>query len=53
MHYGRMENSDDSLVLEVVPGTGTGDFAGIEGSMLIEVNRPGVHTYIFKYTILI
>lgn len=51
MHYGRMENGDDSLILEVVPGTGTEDLKGVKGSMLIVVDRSGVHTYIFEYTI--
>jgi hypothetical protein len=52
MHYGRMENGSDSLVLEVVPGTGTGDLAGIKGSMLIIIDSLGRHSYIFEYDIV-
>lgn len=47
-HFGIMQNGEDRLVLEVVPGSGTGELRGLSGSMDIEI-KGGQHYYIFDY----
>lgn len=34
-HFGTMENGSERLILEVVPGSGTGDLTGLSGTMKI------------------
>jgi hypothetical protein len=38
------------LSVSVVPDSGTGELAGIEGTMQIE-NNAGQHTYVFDYSV--
>ena len=52
MHYGRMDNGEDSLVFEVVPGSGTEGLKDIQGSVSIDIDDSGVHSYTFEYDIL-
>lgn len=47
-HYGRMQSGDNSLILEVVPGSGTGELATLSGKMTIDI-IDGVHKYEFDY----
>lgn len=50
MHYGRMDAGADSLLLEVVPGTGTEELTGISGSMTIDT-ADGRHSYQLDYNL--
>ena len=45
-HYGKFDSSDQSLLLEVVPGSGEGDLVGISGKMIIR-NEGKQHYYDF------
>jgi len=47
-HFGIMNRGADRLVLEVVPDSGTGDLAGLSGSMAIEITD-GQHFYKFDF----
>lgn len=47
-HYGTMDKGKDRLILEVVPGSGSEELAGLEGEMIINIQE-GQHFYQFKY----
>ena len=47
-HYGRMQGTENSLILQVVPGSGTGELANLSGEMTIAI-VDGVHKYEFDY----
>lgn len=47
-HYGIMDNGKDMLILEVVPDSGSGDLAGLTGTMKIKIEN-GQHYYDFEY----
>jgi hypothetical protein len=47
-HFGTMNKGQDHLVLEVVPGSGTGQLAGLAGKMAINIDD-GQHLYEFEY----
>ncbi|WP_340103378.1 DUF3224 domain-containing protein [Rhodohalobacter sp. 8-1] len=49
-HFGTMHSGHERLILEVVPDSGTGDLAGISGSMSIKIND-GQHFYEFDFSI--
>jgi Protein of unknown function (DUF3224) len=49
-HTGLMNKGSQSLVIRVVPDSGTGDLAGIEGEMHIKI-ADGKHFYRFEYTL--
>ena len=49
-HTGVMSKGSQSLVIRVVPDSGTGDLAGIEGEMHIKI-ADGKHFYRFEYTL--
>lgn len=49
-HYGTMQGSDMSLVINVVPGSGTGGLAGLAGSFRIIIEGKQ-HSYAFEYTL--
>ena len=49
-HYGRMEPGSQSLLLEVVPGSGTEELASLTGSMEINI-EDGVHHYRFEFAL--
>ncbi len=49
-HAGVMHEGEGSLTVTVVPGSGTGELAGLAGSMSIEV-VDGAHRYGFEYTL--
>jgi hypothetical protein len=49
-HNGIMRRGKGELTITVVPDSGTGELAGIEGTMTINVTDDG-HFYAFKYTL--
>ncbi|WP_174715138.1 DUF3224 domain-containing protein [Vibrio penaeicida] len=49
-HYGVMFNGNDTLILEVIPDSGTGDLVGLEGQMAIWI-EDGQHRYDFEYQV--
>jgi hypothetical protein len=49
-HTGTMTRGVPSLSVTVVPDSGTGDLAGLTGSMTIQ-NEAGKHSYTFDYTL--
>jgi len=49
-HSGTMDKGTSSLTVTVVPGSGTGDLAGISGKFDIII-ADGKHSYVFDYTI--
>lgn len=49
-HSGVMVRGASTLRIEVVPGTGTGELAGIAGTFSLEM-RDGAHHYVLDYTL--
>jgi hypothetical protein len=49
-HTGTMERGKPSLSVTVVPDSGTGDLAGLTGTMTIDPGG-GKHAYVFEYAI--
>jgi hypothetical protein len=49
-HVGAMDNGSYKLSVYVVPGSGTGELAAIDGTMTITVAN-GKHSYSFDYTL--
>jgi len=49
-HFGIMHGETSRLILEVVPDSGTGELAGISGTMDIR-REGGGHFYDFEYEI--
>lgn len=49
-HTASSTATGQKLLVTVVPGSGTGQLAGITGTMVIE-GRAGNHTYTFEYSI--
>lgn len=49
-HTGVMDRGAQKLTISVVPDSGTGELAGITGTMTIEI-ADGKHSYVFEYTI--
>ena len=47
-HFGTMNRGKDHLVLEVVPGSGSGQLSGLSGKMAINI-EDGQHFYEFDY----
>lgn len=47
-HFGTMNKGQSSLVLEVVPDSGSGQLAGLSGTMTIKLDE-GRHSYEFDY----
>lgn len=47
-HFGSMNRGNASLVLEVVPDSGSGELTGLSGKMLIKIEN-GKHLYEFEY----
>lgn len=50
-HSGTMNRGAQSLTISVVPDSGTGELAGISGTMTIAI-ADGKHLYDFEYTIV-
>ncbi|KAF7774829.1 hypothetical protein PMAN_a3416 [Pseudoalteromonas marina] len=49
-HFGTMDKGQDSLILNVIPDSGTDELEGLTGSMKIRIEN-GVHHYDFQYTL--
>jgi hypothetical protein len=49
-HIGTMDQGKYQLSVTVVPGSGTGELAGIAGTMTILI-ASGKHSYTFEYTL--
>lgn len=49
-HIGTMDKGSYKLSVSVVPGSGTGELAGIAGTMTITI-ASGKHSYVFEYTL--
>ena len=49
-HFGTMDKGQDSLILTVIPDSGTDELEGLTGSMKIRIEN-GVHHYDFQYTL--
>jgi hypothetical protein len=50
-HSGSITAGVQQLNIKVVPGSGTGDLAGISGSMNIRIEAGGKHFYDFDYAL--
>ena len=50
MHTGVMTRGKPGLTISVVPDSGTGELAGLSGTMSIEISE-GKHFYHFDYTL--
>jgi hypothetical protein len=49
-HHGLMKRGEPSLSVVVVPDSGTGELAGLEGAMTIRIDD-GAHSYTFEYSL--
>ncbi|GGI85944.1 hypothetical protein GCM10007973_23170 [Polymorphobacter multimanifer] len=49
-HLGLMDKGAPDLRVAIVPGSGTGDLAGIRGAMTLDVGG-GRHDYILRYSL--
>lgn len=49
-HHGIMDRGKPQLSITVVPDSGTGDLAGLSGTMEIIIEG-GKHSYVFEYTL--
>jgi hypothetical protein len=49
-HTGTMDHAGYKLTITVVPGSGTGELAGISGTFIITI-ADGKHSYHFDYTL--
>ncbi len=49
-HSGIQQNESKSLIIQVIPDSGTDELTGIEGSMEIDINDSG-HHYRFHYSL--
>jgi hypothetical protein len=47
-HYGLMDKGTPTLTVSVVPDSATGELAGLQGTMQIDVSG-GQHRYSFSY----
>ena len=47
-HHGLMERGQAALTVTIVPDSGTGELAGISGTLEID-NDEGAHSYVLKY----
>lgn len=49
MHYGIGQRGTNTLTLQVVPDSGTGELEGLSGDMRIVIKDGGAHFYEFDY----
>jgi hypothetical protein len=50
-HLGWMAHGDQQLQIRIVPESGTGELAGIAGTMRVVVEKDGTHLYELDYTL--
>lgn len=48
-HGGTIDGGTASLVVGVVPGTGTDELKGLRGALRIDIAEGGAHSYVFDY----
>jgi len=51
LHQGTLDEGKQSLSITVLKGSGTGELAGITGTLIIHIAPDGKHTYDFDYTL--
>ncbi len=51
MHNGTMQGKDMTLVVTVVPDSGTDELVGLAGTLRIVIAPDGTHNYEFEYTL--
>ena len=51
VHKGLMNRGEQSLVITVVPDSGTGELVGLAGTLTVHIAPDGKHTYDFDYTL--
>lgn len=49
-HQGTMAHGEQHLAITVVPESGTGELAGLEGTLDIDIADDGKHFYTLEYT---
>lgn len=50
-HTGLMKRGAPELAIHVVPDSGTDELKGLTGSMQIQIDAQGGHTYVFEYAL--
>jgi hypothetical protein len=50
-HWGIMDKNTPDLRISVIPDSGTGQLAGLAGTMTIDIQPGGKHFYTFSYTL--
>jgi hypothetical protein len=50
-HWGVMDKGAPDLRISVIPDSGTGQLAGLTGTMTIDIQPGGKHFYTFTYTL--
>jgi hypothetical protein len=50
-HWGMMDKGTPDLKIMVVPDSGTGELAGLTGTMTIDIQPGGKHFYDFTYSL--
>lgn len=50
-HSALVHGDAGDMRVDVVPGSGTGDLAGLTGTLTIEMSDAGEHTYSFDYAL--
>ena len=50
-HWGMMDKGTPDLKISVIPDSGTGELAGLAGTMTIDIQPGGKHFYAFTYTL--
>ena len=50
-HWGIMDKNTPDLRISVIPDSGTGQLAGLTGTMTIDIQPGGKHFYTFTYTL--
>ena len=51
LQYGVMRGDEQELRYQVVPGSGTGALADLEGTLTLTIDADGTHTYDLGYTL--
>ena len=50
-HSSTMRRGEPAQSIQVVPDSGTGELAGLDGRMVIDIAPGGAHAYRFEYTL--
>lgn len=51
VHRGAMAGGDQDLSIAVVPDSGTGELAGLAGTLEVTITQDGDHHYAFEHTL--